>query len=295
MSSRRRSSVRWLRSAAMCALALMALLAPAARATPRNKRLRSIHTWAFAIGTGDLSGDVLKRYSPYDLVVVDGQEASARQVRALRQAGKLVLAYLDVGTIEAGRPWYAQAKAYRLGYWGAWGEWYANVDAAGFRRLIERNVATGMLHKGFDGLFLDNTDMIESYPRQTGGMRRLVRSLARLVHGERGLLFAQNGEDSMGPLIHYYDGWNREDVFSTYDFTRHRYVRQAAGDVSYADTALRRIARAGLLTLSTDYVAAGDAATAAAAIRNSCSTGTLPFVSNIELTRIPAVPPRCGP
>ncbi len=276
-------------------LAVFLLGAPAASATPRAKRLRSIHTWAFAIGTGELSGDLVKRYADYDLLVLDGQEASARQVRALRHAGKLVLAYLDVGTIEASRPWFAHAKPYRLGYWGDWGEWYANVDAAGFRRLIVRRVAPGMLRKRFDGLFLDNTDMIESYPRQTSGMRTLVRSLARLVHGEHRLLFAQNGEDSIGPLLRYYDGWNREDVFSTYDFNRHRYVRQAAGDVGYADAALRRIARAGLLTLSTDYVAAGDGATSSAAIRNSCSTGALPLVSNIDLTRIPVVAPRCGP
>lgn len=286
--------MRWTRRAAGCALALLLSTAPLATAAPRTKRLRSVHKWAFAIGTGDLSGDLGKRYAAYDLVVVDGQEASGRQVRALRGAGKLVLAYLDVGTIEPGRPWYAKAKPYRLDYWPDWGEWYANVDAAGFRRLIEHDVAGGMLRKGFDGLFLDNTDMIESYPRQTSGMRTLVRSLARLVHGEHRLLFAQNGEDSIGPLLHYYDGWNREDVLSTYDFTHHRYMRQRAGDVSYADAALRRIARAGLLTLSTDYTAAGDTSAASAAIRNSCSTGALPFVSDIDLTRIAIVPARCG-
>ena len=102
--------------------------------------------------------------------------------RRRRSRGKIVLAYLDVGTIEKGRPWYHAASRYRLDYWPNWGEWYADVAAPGFRKLISGTVGPSMLHKGFDGLFLDNTDMIETHPRQTAGMRTLVRRLARLLH-----------------------------------------------------------------------------------------------------------------
>jgi uncharacterized protein (TIGR01370 family) len=276
-------------------LSLLVVLAltGVASAAPRNPRLRSVHTWAFAIGDGDGIGNLVSRYRGYDLLVLDGQEATARQVHALRHAGKIVLAYLDVGTIEKGRPWYHAASRYRLDYWPDWGEWYADVAAPGFRELISGTVAPSMLHKGFDGLFLDNTDMIETHPHQTEGMRTLVRKLARLVHGQSKLLFAQNGEDTIGPLLPYYDGWNREDVSATYDFGAHRYVRQPHGEVAAADRALRRIARAGLLTLATDYAAAGDAAAAGAAVRNACSAGALPFVSDIDLTRVPAVAARC--
>lgn len=281
---------------ARCCLSLLAALAFAGptAASPRSGRLRSVHTWAFAIGDGDLTGNLRVKYAGYDLVVLDGQEASARQVRALRAAGKVVLAYLDVGTIERGRPWFAAARPYRLNYWPDWGEWYANVSAPGFRRLMANRVAPSMLRKGFSGLFLDNTDMIETHVRQTRGMRVLVRSLAHLVHSGHRFLFAQNGEDSIGPLLPYYDGWNREDVSATYDFSRHRYIRQGAGEVAAADRALRRIARSGLLTLATDYTPAGDAVAARAAIANACSAGALPFVSDIDLTRVPALPPRCS-
>jgi polysaccharide biosynthesis protein PelA len=293
---RTRSPRLWL-SAVAAALTLFpvsAVFSASAAAAPRAARLRHVHSWAFAIGDGDLSGDVVARYSDYDLVVVDGQEATARQVDGLRRAGKIVLAYLDVGTIEPGRPWYAVARRYRLGYWPDWGEWYANVASPGFRRLIRRSVAPGMLRKRFDGLFLDNTDMIETHPRQVRGMRTLVRGLGRLAHGEGKLLFAQNGEDSIGPLLSVYDGWNREDVLATYDFARHRYLRQPRAEVAAADRALRRIARAGLLTLATDYVAAGDAAGTRAAIANACGAGAVPFVSDIDLTRVPVIAPRCG-
>jgi hypothetical protein len=263
------------------------------QAGPRNDRLGRVHTWAFAIGDGNLVGDVGRRFAGYDLVVLDGEGAAKAQVTALRRAGKLVLAYLDVGTIEPGRSWYPLLKRYRLDYWADFGEWYADAANPRFRAILSR-IASTTLHKGFDGLFLDNTDMIESHPRQTAGIRSLVRSLARLVHRRGGLLFSQNGESSIGPTLAYYDGWNREDVSSTYDFGARRYVGVGAHATRAADAALRRIAARGLLVLTTDYVAAGDVAGARAAVANACTTGALPFVSDIGLRRVPAIPPRCG-
>ena len=94
----------------------------------RSPRLRGVRTWAFAIGDGQLDGDALGRLSRYDLVVIDGEEASPSLVSGLHSAGTIVVAYLSVGTIERDRWWYPQVRAYRLGYWGDWGEWYANVE-----------------------------------------------------------------------------------------------------------------------------------------------------------------------
>jgi endo-alpha-1,4-polygalactosaminidase (GH114 family) len=261
--------------------------APAA-AKPRDARLARVHTFGLALGTGKLRP---ARFRGYDLVVVDGQGTSPRQVRRLHRGGRIVLGYLSVGTIERWRPWYRAARPYRLDLWGDWGEWYAAASRRGFRRLIDRRVAPALLHKRFDGLFLDNVDMVETHRRQTRGMRRLVRALARRVHRRGGILFAQNGETSIGPLLPVLDGWNREDVSYTYDFDRRAYV--PAGHVRAHQRALRRIARRGLLVTATDYVRAGDRRARRRAIANACAAGALPFVSNIGLTRIDRPPARC--
>jgi hypothetical protein len=238
--------------------------------------LAGIHTWAFAIGSGTLSGDIAQRYAGYDLVVVDGQEVTAAQVATLHGAGTLVLGYLDAGTIEPYRPWYGRAKPYRLDYWKQWGEWYANVDAPGYRKLL-LGVAGSFERKGLDGLFLDNTDMIETHPKQAPGMHRLVAALAQLVHGRGGYLFAQNGADVAGPIIRYLDGWNREDV----------------GDDPGAVPDLNAMRAHGLLTLGTGYVADAGSPAVAHDIQLACQAGALPFVSNLELTRIPQPPQHC--
>jgi uncharacterized protein (TIGR01370 family) len=280
-------------SIAAVLVAVAAAAGPAA-APAGHGRLESVRTWAFAIGNGDLGGDLRSRYAPYDLVVVDGEAAAAGQVSLLRGEGKVVLAYLDVGTIERGRWWFRAARPYRLDYWPDWGEWYANLAPPGYRRLLVQRVAPAILRKGFDGLFLDNTDMVESHPKQRAGMRMLVRQLASLVHRRGGFLFTQNGDASIGATLRYYDGWNREDVTWTYDFDRHSYVRQSASVTVRAQDALRRIRRAGLLVLATDYVVAGDTRAEREAVANACAAGAVPFVSDIDLTRVPQSPPRCG-
>jgi polysaccharide biosynthesis protein PelA len=285
---------------------LLALVAAAAcgcgeqadGAGERNDRLGMVKSFAFAIGSGDLRGDpaaVAARYEPFDLAVVDGEEAGRGEVRAMRRSGTLVLAYLSVGTIEPYRSWYRLLRPYRLpSRFEQFGEWYARVNAAGYRRAIAGRIAPRLLAKAFDGLFLDNTDMIETHRRQTPGMRRLVALLSRRVHHDGGFLFSQNGESVIGPMLRRYDGWNREDVTSTYDFESRSYRRVSRAEHAAALAALRRFRDRGLLTLATDYTAANDAGTRRRAVTAACGAGALPFVSNIGLTRIPARPLACS-
>lgn len=273
------------RALVAAAAAFFAAAAPAvpASAAPRDSRLRSVQSFGFAIGTGALD----RPLGAYDLLVVDGVEASRARVRQLHRHGALVLAYVDVGTIERGRPWSGAARPFRLDRLEEWDEWYADVNARGYRRLIAARVAPRLLRKGFDGLFLDNTDMIETHRARRRGMRALVRSLARLD----GLLFTQNGEGSIGRMLRLYDGWNREDLSFTYDFDSSSYKPQPAAATRSAQRALRRIARAGLLVTATDYLP--DGSDPAAAVANACAAGALPFVSDIGLTRVPAEPLHC--
>jgi hypothetical protein len=203
-----------------------------------------------------------------------------------------VLGYVSVGTIESYRWWYRAASPYKLELWGDWGEWYAEVARAGFRNLIAGRVAPRMLRKGLQGLFLDNTDMIETHPAQRAGMRALVARLGRLVHRRGELLFAQNGEASISPSLRHYDGWNREDVSWTYDSERGRYVRVGSADRASALAAVRRIKARGLLVTTTDCLPAGRPDAVSRAVRASCGAGALPYVSNIWLSRVPR-PLRC--
>jgi uncharacterized protein (TIGR01370 family) len=259
-------------------LALAAALAVAAPAQAIEiDRMAGVRSFALALGDGAAA-----RADGFDLVVVDGS-TPARRVKQLRAGGALVFGYLSVGTIESYRSWFKAAKPYRMELWDDWGEWYARVSAPGFRRLIVKRVAPAILERGFDGLFLDNVDMIETHPAQAAGMRKLVRALWR----GPGVLMAQNGDSIIEPFLRYLDAWNREDVTSTYDFDAERYRRVPAADHADALATLGRLSKRLKLVTATDYVAAGDTAGAAAAREAACGAGALSFVSDIELRRIP--------
>ncbi len=270
------------------------LIAAALTATPKDPRLQAVKSFAFALGDGMLDGDVAARFAGYDLVVVDGEDVQAGQVAALHAQGTIVLAYLSVGTIERYRWWYSSVRRFRLDYWGDWGEWYADVSKSGFRDVIAGKVAPWMLKKGVDGLFLDNTDMIETHPGQRLGMKALVKRLANLVHLKKKFLFTQNGAGVIGPMLAFYDGWNREDVSWSYDFGTGRYFQQSAGDIAAALAEIQTIGAAGLLVTTADYTEAGNTAAESLCLANACSVGAVPFVSDIELTRMPAAPLTCG-
>ncbi|MDP8909123.1 MAG: endo alpha-1,4 polygalactosaminidase [Chloroflexota bacterium] len=293
--TQRHATRRAVAATLIAASLMIASSAEAASEAITSPRLRSVHTFALALGEGWLAGDLTRHR--YDLFVTDGQVTSAREVRTLRRDGAtIVLAYISVGTLEDYRPWYRAGKRYRLDRYDPPfdDEFYADTSKPGFRKLIARRVVPPMLAKGFDGLFLDNTDMIEDHPRQRAGMRKLVRDLSKLVKRHGKLLFTQNGEDSIGPTLHHYDGWNREEVTWAFDGERERYRRHPPATIRDNLATLRRIRRAGLLVTVTDYVAERAAAATSESLTNACSAGAVPFVSDIFLKREPAQPFGCA-
>lgn len=281
----------------VAALVVSLAVAAPAQAAPSDPRLQGVESWAFAIGNHTLDGDaaaVGARYAPFDLVVVDGEEARADEIAATRADGTLVLGYLSVGTIESWRGWYRKAKRFRLEAWKDWqDEWFADVNRAGLRRLLAQRIAPALLDKGFDGLFLDNTDMIEGHRSRTLGMHKLVDSIGALSDARGTLLFAQNGASVIGPMLSNFDGWNREDVSWTYDFDRKRYEPSNPTALAEAQDELREIAAAGLLVTTADHTADGDMPAELESITNACAAGALPYVSDIGLRRVPAQPLLC--
>lgn len=280
-------------AAAIAAWCAALALAPAAAAPAREGPLADVRSFAFAAGTGTLRGDLATRYAAYDLVVIDGDDATADQVAQIRASGPRVLAYLSVGSIERWRSWAPRAIAYRMEPLDGWaGERYADTSQRGYRDLIARDVAPMILRKGFDGLFLDNVDMIETHPKQRAGMLALVRRLARVAHARPGrVLMAQNGARAIAPVAGELDAWNREDVTATWNGTRYGAVPAREHRAALAD--LRAMRRRGLLVTATDYTRTEGTALARRAAAAACAAGALPFVSDIELTRVPAAPLRC--
>ncbi len=263
------------------------------RSGPRTEdgtdgRLSSVETWAFAVGDGSLDGsadEVCERWGGYDLLVIDAEDASPGVIAALQHSGTIVLGYMSVGTIEPWRSWYPQLRPYALDPMDDWDEYYTDISQAGCRTAL-LGIAAEQLDKGFDGLFLDNVDMIETHPGLADEMASVVGDLARITHDRGGLLFAQNGAPVLGDIVGSLDGWNREDVTWTYDFGTADYRRVEEREHRTALAEIERMRSRGLLVLSTDYTE-GDRASLDECVQVAVGAGALPYVSDITLSRVP--------
>ncbi len=116
--------------------------------------------------------------------------------------------------------------------------------------------------------------------------RQAPDGVTSICHFRNVTLAAQNGEDVIMGLVGFLDAWNREDVSSTYDFDRGRYVAVGAVEKDTALAALHSMRVAGLLALSLDYVAVGDVGAAREAVSASRAAGAVPWTSDIGLTRL---------
>jgi len=260
-------------------------------------------SFALAIGNGNLKGgpaEVAERLGDYDLVVIDGEQATPEDIAAMRAAQTHVFAYLSVGTIERWRSWYPRLKPFRLGANRDWeGEWYADVSNPELRRELVEQIAPQILGKGFEGLFFDNVDMVElsRHRSQRQGMAALLRDLAAYVHGQARIVSAQNGARALREMgvAGLVDIWNREDVSWTYDFERRRYVPTSRHERRAALDQLRRFAELGKVVTATDYTRAGDESAVRESVRRACSVGAVPYVADLGLTarRLPDPPLTC--
>jgi uncharacterized protein (TIGR01370 family) len=255
---------------------------------PLQQQLQTVTSFALALGTEP----TIEILAPFDLVVIDGDSASKALVKQLHGKNKLVLAYVSAGTLEPYRSWFAEArkKGYTLKYWPEWGEYYSKVSDPGMQTLLLKQTSR-YLANGVDGLFLDNTDMIEAEPSQRDGMISLLRALRKQAADR--LLFAQNGIDVVDLWADQLDGWNYESVSTSYDFATKKYLTQQSTVTAAVTAKLQAVSRTGVFITTTDYTSSTNSPLTDVAIANACRIGAVPFISNIALSRIPKTATSC--
>jgi uncharacterized protein (TIGR01370 family) len=254
----------------------------------RVERLRRVCSWAPVFGGFDAA-----ELQDFDMVVVDAVRSadgdagtSKAEVAALRRRGVLVLAYLSVGTVEDWRHYASSVpRSWTLGAVEGWaGERYVDARQAGWRRLMAREAET-MAAQGLDGLYLDNLDVAEDFPKTSRGVVALVKQLRAAAPAL--LLVAQNGlaVDHRLPV----DAVAHEDVFARWD---DGYRRSTAAETADVLPKLRRLHRRGLPIFTLDYAEPGSSE-AQAALQQSLVEGFHPAVSVLDLDRLPHAVPRC--
>lgn len=153
------------------------------------------------------------------IIVIESDDYTAAQVKAIKDKGYKVLAYLSVGTIEKERSWWNKYKQYRLQRLEDWpNEYYVDVRKVGWINFLLSR-AKALRSKGYDGLWCDNLDVYE-YNKSTSmfnGCRMALTQLKKvggyiMVNG--GSDFFDKAMDKGIDLKTMVNGVTQEEVYS---------------------------------------------------------------------------------
>lgn len=244
--------------------------------------LDAVKSWSYWLQQPDLGR--LKN-SPYDLLVVDyaheghaGSEFNKTQINDLRLAGKIVLAYLSIGEAEEYRfYWQKGWKASPPSFLGPENpDWPQNHKVRyweqGWWDMALRPYLDRILAAGFNGLYLDIVDAYYYWGEEQAEGEEgqyleqraddMVALISRIAHycrsRSKGRFFIciQNGfgilDDastaSQTKLLKTIDIAASEDLFF------HYYNEE---DKAYRTELMQRLAEAGKLLLTVEYVKPG--------------------------------------
>ena len=160
------------------------------------------------------------------VLVVDPAHFEEREIASLKESGHTVYGYLNVGSLEAFRPYYGRFRKFVLGRYENWdGEWWIDVSAAPWRDFVVSELAAGYVRKGIDGFFVDNCDVYH-YRKARGifdGLTEVLRRLSGyglevLING--GDEYATAALEEYGSIEGLFSGVNQETVFTRIDFDK---------------------------------------------------------------------------
>lgn len=230
----------------------------------------------------------IQMFPQADVLVVDGEYFTEEDVLQLKEQGiKRVYSYLNIGSLETFRDYYAVYDRYTLGDYENWPEekWIDVSQEKWQDFVIER--ANELLMKGFDGLFIDNIDVYYQYPGQEiyEGILHILSELHEsgeyiMINGGDSFVreYIENGSEQ-GRI---FDGINQENVYTTYDFERKTYGVNAEEEREYWTEYLDFITANGYEAYDLEY--ATDEKIAEAARKYASTNGWSCYVAdNIEL------------
>ena len=214
-------------------------------------------TFDYGVFTGDAMNQ-RKKYERYDSVVVEPSNFTSRQVESLKEDGRHVYAYLNIGSLENSQPYCKRYEDVMLDRYDGWpDEHWVDVTREKWQRLVVQERARVYKERGFDGLFIDNADVYHRYhtPEVYQSLKSMLASLKR-----QGFKLIVNGGDVFisetlkdGSARRLYDGINQEDVFTTYHFDKKEYGRQSREDTAYYEGYLKKARKAGLDVYIVEY------------------------------------------
>ena len=173
----------------------------------------------------------LERFKRYDLIVIDAQYFTKKDIESLHQNGTKVYTYLNIGSVENFREYYKTYEKFTIGKYEHWDEEkWVDVSVPAWQKFIEQ-LSKKLFEKGVDGFFIDNCDVYYYAPRKSifEGLTAILQNImtlkkAVIING--GDTYVTEYRARYGAVDHIMTGVNQESVWSGIDFDKGTFNEQ---------------------------------------------------------------------
>ena len=173
----------------------------------------------------------LERFKKYDLIVIDAQYFTKKDIESLHQNGTKVYTYLNIGSVENFREYYKTYEKFTIGKYEHWDEEkWVDVSVPAWQKFIEQ-LSKKLFEKGVDGFFIDNCDVYYYAPRKSifEGLTAILQNImtlkkAVIING--GYTYVTKYRERYGAVDHIMTGVNQESVWSGIDFDKGTFNEQ---------------------------------------------------------------------
>lgn len=180
----------------------------------------------------------LERFKRYDLIVIDAQYFTKKDIESLHQNGTKVYTYLNIGSVENFREYYKTYEKFTIGKYEHWDEEkWVDVSVPAWQKFIEQ-LSKKLFEKGVDGFFIDNCDVYYYAPRKSifEGLTAILQNImtlkkAVIING--GDTYVTEYRERYGAVDHIMTGVNQESVWSGIDFDKGTFNEQTRDTREY--------------------------------------------------------------
>ena len=173
----------------------------------------------------------LERFKRYDLIVIDAQYFTKKDIESIHQNGTKVYTYLNIGSVENFREYYKTYEKFTIGKYEHWDEEkWVDVSVPAWQKFIEQ-LSKKLFEKGVDGFFIDNCDVYYYAPRKSifEGLTAILQNImtlkkAVIING--GDTYVTEYRERYGAVDHIMTGVNQESVWSGIDFDKGTFNEQ---------------------------------------------------------------------
>ena len=185
------------------------------------------------------SPDDMPYMTDYEKVVIDAQYFTADEIKELKDSGKTVYSYINLGSVEDFRPYYSEYEKFTLGVYENWEEEkWVDVSQPEWQAFVVDELAAEIIEKGADGLFVDNTDVYYHYPTDEmfDGVTNILKGFKELntyviING--GDAYVTEYAKRNSELDSIMDAENQETIFSKINWDDETFTSNDEAETAY--------------------------------------------------------------